>query len=156
MALSPGVIQLRGDYGTPSGSGLAKVVLHDIVATDAATAKTKLATFGNALRTNDFTDCNIGDVSITDKNLNFPTKPAADVNVDSKVEVSWRTKLDDSVRSLTISGISSTSANLEPADDGKRLTDAAKTTLGGLLSTLYDLEDPDGAIVLYGKYIVTR
>lgn len=156
MALTQGVIQLRGDFGNPSGSGLAKLVLHDLTSADSATAKTALNTFGAALKTDGFTLCNIGDISVVDKTLQFKDKPGGSVNVDSKLEVTWRTKTDDTTRSLTISGIAETSTQLESADDGKRLTDAGKVALAAHLTTLYGLAAEDAAVVLYGKFITTH
>lgn len=153
VPISQGVIQLRGDFGNPSGSGLAKIVVHDLPGNDTVATKAALGVFAAALTGGGFTDANAGDVSVVDKTLNFQAKPGSGVNIDNKLEVSWRTVTDDSIRSLTISGISPDSGVLEEADDGLRLTDAGKTALGGFLTTLYELTAGQEAIVLYGKYV---
>ena len=87
--------------------------------------------------------------------MNFPAKPGASVNVDNKLDVTWRTKTDDSIRTSTISGIAVDSAQLEDSDDGKRLTDAGKVAMAAHITTLHGLEEEDAAVVLYGKFYTT-
>jgi hypothetical protein len=149
------IAQARGDYGNPSGSGLAKITTYGVTADDLATALSRMSTFATALKTNNFTACNIGDITAVSKTIAFTTKPAGTpaVDIDDKIEVTWRTKQDDSIRSLTIPGCQVSSAVFEATDAGRRLTAAAKTTLEGLLTTLFALAEGNEAVVLYGKYI---
>jgi hypothetical protein len=101
-----------------------------------------------------FTACNIGDVSVVAKVNAFVGKPGANVNVDDKLEVTFRTITDDSIRDITISGMSASSPLLEEADGGRRLTDAGKVALEARMNDLLGLIPPaDGVIVLYGKHI---
>lgn len=155
MAVKKGTIQARGDFGNPSGSGLARMMIFDLGANaDTVDILARLQAFGAGLVTDGFTECNIGDVSVVAKTNAFVGKPGNNVNVDDKLEVTFRTILDDSIRDFTISGMPSASPLLEEADGGRRLTDAGKVALQDRMNTLLELTPPaNGVIVLYGKHI---
>ena len=147
-----GVVQLRGDFGNPAGNGLAKLTVDNLESADAATGLTDMDTFADSLVTGGFTECNVGDVAVTVKTTQYADPPAADVNVDAQIFVTFRKKTDATTRRLTISGVDPTSALLESATEGKRLTAAGKTTLEGYLDTLFGWSDE--AVVITGKLIV--
>ncbi|MCK5600629.1 hypothetical protein KAR91_02100 [Candidatus Pacearchaeota archaeon] len=147
-----GTVQVRGDYGNPSGTGLGKIVVDNLESATAALGLTDMDTFVDSLVTGNFTECNVGDVSVTTYTTQFTTKPAAGVNIDSQLVVHFRKKTDSTIRKLTISGIAETSTVLEAADAGKRLTEAGKTALEGYLDTLFGWTTE--AVVLYGKLLV--
>lgn len=147
-----GSVQLRGDFGNPSGSGIAKLVVDNLESADAATALVDMDTFADNLVLGGFTECNVGDVSVTQKTVQYADAPAADVNVDSQLFVTFRKKTDATTRRLTISGIDPASVLLESATEGKRLTTAGKTTLEGYLDTLFGWTDE--AVVITGKLII--
>lgn len=146
-----GIVTLRGDFGNPAGTGLAKLVVDNLESADAATALTDMDTFADSLVTGAFTECNVSDVAVTVKTTQYADAPAADVNVDSQLWVTYRKKTDATVRRLTISGLDPASAILESATEGKRLTTAGKTTLEGYLDTLFGWLDE--AVVISGKLI---
>jgi len=146
-----GQVQLVGDYGNPSGSGIGKLVVDDLESADAATGLTDMDTFADSLVTGDFTDCAVGDVSISVKTIQFQAKPAAGVNIDRQLVVAFRKKSDDTVRQLTISGIGPSATVLEATDAGERLTEAAKLVLAGYLDTLFGWTTQ--AVVLWGKVL---
>jgi len=149
-----GNTQLRGDFGNPKGTGLASIKVDNLESADAATAITDMDTFCDSLKTGLFTACNVGDTAVTSGTSQTATKPGAAVNIDSQIIVVWKKKTESSYRRLTIPGVAYDSTVLEAADSGKRLTDAAKTTLEGYLNTLmgWTLE----AVVISGKWIGTR
>lgn len=146
-----GTVILRGDYGNPTGSGIAKLVVDNLESADVATALTAMDTFADSLVTGDFTDCAVSDVSVVDKTIQFADKPGTGTNVDRQLIVSFRKKTDDTIRQLTISGIGASATVLETVDAGQRLTTAAKTTLEGYLDTLFGWTDQ--AVVLYGHVL---
>lgn len=147
-----GQVQMRGDFGNPAGTGIAKLVVDNLESADAATALTDMDTFADSLVTGGFTECNVGDVAVTVKTVQYADPPAADVNVDAQLFVTFRKKTDATTRRLTISGIDPASALLESATEGKRLTAAGKTTLEGYLDTLFGWTDE--AVVITGKLII--
>ena len=132
-----GTVIIRCDYGNPTGSGIAKLVVDNLESADVATALTDMDTFADSLKSGGFTAGNISDVSVVDKTIQFADKPAANVNADRQLIVSFRKKTDDTVRKLTISGIAADATVLEKVDAGERLTTSAKTTLEGYLDTLF-------------------
>lgn len=146
-----GTVQLKGDFGNPAGTGLAKLVVDNLESADVATALTDMDTFADSLVTGGFTECNVGDVSVVDTTLQYADPPAADVNVDSQLICTFRKKTEAGTRKLTISGIDPASALLESLSEGKRLTAAGKTTLEGYLDTLFGWTDE--AVVIVGKYL---
>lgn len=146
-----GTVILRCDYGNPTGSGIAKLVVDNLESADVATALTDMDTFADSLVTGDFTDAAVSDVSVVDKTIQFADKPGANVNADRQLIVSFRKKTDDTVRKLTISGIGPSATVLEKVDAGERLTAAGKTTLEGYLDTLFGWTDE--AVVLYGNVL---
>ena len=147
-----GVVQVRGDIGNPSGSGFGKIVVDNLESADAATGLTDMDTFADSLVSGGFTECNVGDVSVTTYTIQTPIKPAADVNIDSQLHVTYRKKSEQGIRRLTISGMDPASALLGSLSEGKRLTDAGKTTLEGYLDTLFGWTSE--AVVLVGKHMI--
>lgn len=146
-----GTVQLVGDFGNPAGTGIGKLVVDNLESLDAATALTDMDTFADSLVTGDFTECNVGDVSVVVYTTQFQDKPAAAVNIDRQLICHFRKKTDSTIRKLTISGISEASTVLEDADAGERLTAAGKLTLAGYLDTLFGWTAE--AVVLYGKVL---
>ena len=147
-----GSVQLRGDFGNPAGTGIAKLVVDNLESADAAAAAVDMDTFADNLVLGGFTECNVGDVSITSKTVQYADPPGASVNVDAQLFVTYRKKTDATTRKLTISGIDPASALLENASEGKRLTAAGKATLEGYLDTLFGWTDE--AVVLTGKLLI--
>lgn len=147
-----GSVQLRGDFGNPSGSGIAKLVVDNLESLDVATALVAMDTFADNLVLGGFTECNVGDVSVTDKTVQYADAPGAAVNVDAQLFCTFRKKTDSTTRRLTISGVDPASALLENATEGKRLTAAGKATLEGYLDTLFGWTDE--AVVITGKLII--
>lgn len=146
-----GIVQLVGDFGNPAGTGVAKLVVDDLQSADAETALVDMDTFADNLKADGFTAANVGDVGITVKTIQFADKPGAGVNVDRQLISHYRTKSDDTVRRLTVSGIADGAPVLEDADAGERLTDAAKVTLAEHFDTLMGWTDE--TVVLYGKVL---
>jgi hypothetical protein len=147
-----GHVQMIGDFGNPSGTGVAKLVVDQLpVADDVATMKVRLKAFADALATEQFTACVAGDYSIKDTEVNFQTKPGVDANVDRQMVVTWRQKSLSPVHKLTISGVPEGSPVTAGVDRGERITEAGKATLAGLINTLYGLIDD--VVVLTGKVI---
>ena len=146
-----GIVQLRGDFGNPSGTGLAKLTVDNLESADVAAGLTAMDTFADSLVTGDFTDCNVGDITVADKTIQFSDKPGAAVNVDRQLFVVYRKKTDDSIRRMTIPGVGGSATVLEDSDAGERLTTAAKATLEGYLDTLFGWTDE--AVVLSGKVL---
>ena len=146
-----GTVQLVGDYGNPAGTGIGKLVVDNLESADAATGLTDMDTFADSLVTGNFTECNVGDVSVVVYTTQFQDKPAADVNIDRQLVCHFRKKSDSTIRKLTISGIADDAAVLEAADQGERLTAAGKLTLAGYLDTLFGWTSE--AVVLYGKVL---
>lgn len=146
-----GQVMVRGDFGNASGTGIGKLVVDNLESADVATALTDMDTFVDSLVTGLFTGCNVGDVSVTDKTVQFVDKPASDINIDRQLICHFRKKTDDTIRKLTIPGIAVDSTVVSGVDEGERLTDAGKTTLEGYLDTLFGWTDE--AVVLYGKVL---
>lgn len=146
-----GTVQLRGDYGNPAGTGIAKLVVDNLEDATVALALVSMDTFADSLKTGLFTGCNVGDTSVVDYAVQFVAKPASSINIDRQLVVHFRKKTDSTIRKLTISGIADDSTVLEAAAVGERLTDAGKTTLEGYLDTLFGWTAE--AVVLYGKVL---
>lgn len=132
-----GVTIVRGDYGNPKGTGFAKITIDNLESDDAETGLTDMDTFVDALVSNSFTECNVGNTGITVYSYQAVAKPAADVNVDDQLVVYFRKGASGGRRKLTIPGIDPDSALLELTAAGKRLTTAGAATLAGLLDTLF-------------------
>ena len=147
-----GSVQVRGDLGNPKGTGYAKVVVDNLESADAATALTDMDTFVDSLVTGGFTECNVGNTTVTVFAGQVATKPGADVNVDSQLVVSFKKGSEQTTRKLTISGMDPASALLESTSAGKRLTAAGATTLEGYLNTLFGWTSE--ANVIQGKWLV--
>lgn len=149
------VTQVRGDFGNPKGTGYAKIRIEDLEAADVAAALTAMDTFVDALKVADFTDCSVGNTSVTEWALQGAAKPAADVNVDSQLVVSWRHSSELRPRRLTIPGIDPDSSLLESKDGGRRLTTAGAATLQGLIETMMGW-GPGECVIIDGKHLIVR
>ena len=147
-----GIVQLRGDYGNPKDTGLSKLVVEDLESADVPTGLTDMDTFADGLKTDGFTACNVGDVTVSEITIQFQDKPGANVNVDRQLVCHFRKKTDNTVRKLTISGVPyTTGANFEGKPGGERISEAGKTALEARLDTLFGWTDE--AVVLSGKVL---
>lgn len=145
-----------GDYGNPSGTGLAEMRFTDLPygANDVATAQTALATFHAAMIAAALVATAQGDIGITLVSENFPDKPGADVNVDRRLEYSWRTKSDSSIKRGTLHGVPATSSGIDKLPQGERLNDTGKTALATALEALYAIDHATNpVIILSGKVL---
>lgn len=149
-----GVTIVRGDYGNPRGTGIAKITVDNLESADAATGLTAMDTFVDSLVTGGFTECNVGNTGVTVYALQAAAKPAADVNVDAQLVVYFRKGTEQGRRKLTIPGIDADSALLELTDAGKRLTAAGQTTLAGYIDTLFGWTSL--AEIIEGVYLVKK
>lgn len=149
-----GVVQVRGDYGNPNGTGYAKISVDNLESADAATALTVMDTFVDSLKTGGFTGCNVGKTSVTVEALQGADKPAADVSIDDQLIVSYTKSTEGKARTLTISGIDPDSALLTPKSEGRRLTDAGIATLEGYINTLFGWTGL--AKISVGKFVSKR
>lgn len=147
-----GSTQLRGDLGNPRGTGYAKLVVDNLESADAATALTDMDTFVDSLVTGGFTECNVGNTTVTVFSGQKADKPVADVNVDSQLIVTFKKGTEQQNRRLTISGMDPASALLESTSAGKRLTVAGAATLEGYIDTLFGWTLQ--ANVIEGKWLV--
>lgn len=147
--------QVRGDIGNPKGTGYAKIRIEDIEAENAAAALVAMDTFVDALKGADFTDCNVGNTSVTEHALQGAAKPASDVNVDSQLVVTWRHSTELRPRRLTIPGIDPASTLLESKDGGRRLTTAGAATLAGLIETMMGWGLGE-CVIIEGKHLIVR
>ena len=147
-----GSTQLRGDLGNPRGTGYAKLVVDNLESADAATALTDMDTFVDSLVTGGFTECNVGNTTVTVFSGQKAVKPVADVNVDSQLIVTFKKGTEQQNRRLTISGMDPASVLLESTSAGKRLTAAGATTLEGYIDTLFGWTLQ--ANVIEGKWLV--
>lgn len=147
-----GRVQIRGDFGNPKGTGYAKLSVDNLESADAATALTDMDTFVDSLKTGGFTDCNVGNTTVTVFSGQLAAKPGASVNVDSQLVVLFRKGTEEQVRRLTISGIDEASALLENTSAGKRLTTAGATTLAGYIDTLFGWTAQ--AVIIEGKHLI--
>ena len=132
-----GIVQIRGDYGNPNGTGYAKVSVDNLESADAATALTDMDTFVDSLVTGGFTECTVGKSSVTIEALQSADKPGADVSVDDQLIVTFEKASEGKTRTLTISGMDPDSALLTAKSEGRRLSDSGITTLEGYLNTLF-------------------
>ena len=149
-----GSAQLLGDGGNPSGSGLATLKVFNLESADAATGLADIDAFADSLKTGGFTGCNIGDVACTIKDAQYQEPPAADINIDRQLVVTFKNKDEIATRKLTIPGIAKTATVVELVDGGERITAAAKATLEGYLDTLFGWTDK--AVVVTGKVMQKR
>ena len=147
-----GTTQVRGDFGNPRGTGYAKIVVDNLESADAATALTDMDTFADSLKTGTFTDCIVGNSTVTVFAGINAAKPGAGVNVDSQLVVTFRKGTEQQVRRLTISGVDVAAAILEETSAGMRLTAAGATTLEGYLDTLFGWTTE--AVVVEGKHLI--
>lgn len=147
-----------GDYGNPKGTGAGQLVCEDIPygATEVGDAQTAMATYHAALVTAQLTATVFGDCSVAVKSENFPAKPAADVNVDRILQVTWRTKSDSSVHRQTIGGLPATSTGIDKLPEGERLNETGKAAIASALASLYKVVAPDEVIVLSGVVFQKR
>jgi hypothetical protein len=147
-----GVVQLRGDFGNPKGTGYAKLRVDNLESADAATGLTDMDTFADSLKTGGFTDCNVGNTKVTVFSGQNAAKPASNVNVDSQLIVMFRKGTEEQVRKLTIPGIDVGSTLLEEDSAGLRLTTAGAATLAGYIDTLFGWTSQ--AVIISGKCLV--
>lgn len=147
-----GSVQVRGDLGNPKGTGYAKIVVDNLESADAATALTDMDTFVDALVAGSFSDCVVGNTTVTVFAGKVAAKPAAGVNVDSQLIVTFRKGAEQQTRKLTISGIDPADAILEDTSAGRRLTAAGATTLEGHIDTLFGWTGE--AVVIEGKHLI--
>lgn len=145
MASAKGVIQVKGDFGNPSGSGKARTVVYDLPESDdKATLKGRLEAFHDALVTANIVKTNRGDVAVIYNSDGVGTKPGADVNIDRKCEVTWRKTGDNGVHKTTLSGAHTIAGGaFELQDAGERMTNTAKAAMAAALETLYGLSAGD-------------
>lgn len=149
-----GTVQLRGDFGNPTGSGYAKLRVDNLESADAATALTDMDTFADSLVTGGFTECNVGNTKVSVFSGQVAAKPGASVNVDAQLIVVFRKGSEEQTRKLTIPGIDIGSALLEEDSAGLRLTTAGAATLAGYIDTLFGWTAQ--ATIVSGKAIVKR
>lgn len=147
-----GSVQIRGDIGNPKGTGYAKIVVDNLESADAAAGLTAMDTFVDSLKTGGFTDCNVGNTTITVFSGQLAAKPGTGVNIDSQLIVTFRQGSEQQTRKLTISGIDPADALLEDTSAGRRLTAAGMTTLAGLIDTLFGWTTE--AVVVEGKHLI--
>lgn len=147
-----GTVQLRGDFGNPRGTGYAKLVVYNLESADAASALTDMDTFADSLKTGGFTDCNVGNTTVTVFSGQNAAKPGTSVNVDSQLLVTFRKGTEEQIRKMTISGMDPSSALLQEADGGLRLTLAGQTTLAGYIDTLFGWTAQ--AVIVEGKLLI--
>lgn len=147
MAETNGQIQVKGDYGNPSGSGVASLSLYGLTDEAHATVEGKLAAFHAALVTAALTATVACDVAVNFVNPNYQSKPGTDTNIDRKMVVTWREKTATAIRRFTISGVPTTSANISLTDAGERLNDAGRTALQAAIETAYGLSVGDAVVI---------
>jgi len=156
MALeNKAVITVKGDYGNPSGSGLAKITLADIWPGENVNVSEKspdMVTFHAALATAQLTGTIVGTRSITSKFPVAVAAPGADVNIDRELVVDWQLTTSSKIRQTTIPGVPVSSTSLEKIPNGERLNVAGKTAVGAALEAAYGLAAGD-IIVLRGKVL---
>ena len=153
MPIFKGVTQLRGEFGNPDGSGLAKLVVDNLDLADADTAEAAMQTFAAALKTGNFTQANVGKTNVTQSD-NLSAVKAIGVDVDDQLVVTYEKSGTKGVRTITVSGCDQDSVVLEAKDAGRRLTSAAATALEVLLNALHGWESL--ARVKVGKFISKR
>jgi len=149
-----GSVQLLGDGGNPSGSGLATLKVFNLESADSEAGLTAIDTFADSLKTGLFTGCNVGDTSCCIKDAQYQEPPGTGINIDRQLVVTFKNKDEIATRKLTIPGIAKDSTVVELVDGGERLTAAAKTTLEGYLDTLFGWTDK--AVVVQGKVFQKR
>jgi hypothetical protein len=144
-----GQIQAKGDYGNPSGTGVAGIELYGLKDEAHATVKGKLSTLHAALVTAQFTATVACDIGVNYVDPDYKVKPGADVNIDRKIVCTWRKKTETAIRRLTIPGVPATSTAISLTDAGERINDVGRTALQSALEAAYDLTAGD-VIVLTG------
>ena len=145
-----GNIQAKGDFGNASGTGLSKIQLPGLPDEVHATLETRLGVFHAALKTAQLTVTNVGEVGITYGDDASAVKPAASVNVDRKMVVTWNQTSDATIHRTTISGVPTTSTAIDEQDAGERINDVGRAALEAAINAMYAIAD---AIVLTGKVI---
>lgn len=147
-----GNIQLTGDYGNPSGSGLAKLNVGDMIVEAYTDVQTKLNSFFAAIVAAQLTGCTKGDVSCTFISESASTPPAANINIDRKLVGTWRTTSDSTRRRYNISGVPAASTGISMEAAGERINATGKAALAAALEGVYGLGAGD-VIVLTGKVL---
>ena len=149
MSETNGQIQVKGDFGNPSGTGIAGIEVYGLTDEAHGTVETKLATFHAALVTAQLTSTVKCDVGVNYVNPDYKNKPGTGVNIDRKIVCTWRKKTETAIRRITIPGLPTTSTAIEEADAGERINDTGRTALGSAIEALYGLDAGD-VIVLTG------
>lgn len=152
MAEVNGQIQVKGDYGNPSGTGVAGIELYGLVDEAHASVETKLTTFHGALVTAQFTNTVKCDLATNYVVPDYKVKPGANVNVDRKIVCTWRKKTETAVRRITIPGVPATSTAISLTDAGERINDTGRAALQAAIEAAYGLTAGD-VIVLTGVVI---
>lgn len=149
-----GVIQVKGDFGNPSGSGKARTVLYDLPETDDKdTLTSRLEAFHDALVTANIVQSNRSNIGVTYNSDAAASKPGTNINIDRKVEVTWRKTGENAVHKTTLSGAHTIAGGaFELQDAGERMTEDAKAAMAAALQALYGL-DPDTVVVEVAKVI---
>lgn len=145
-----GNITLVGDYGNPSGTGFAKLVLPELPDEAHATLEAREETFHAALVTAQLTGTAQGEVGVTYGDDSTATAPGASINIDRKLVVTWGQESDNTPRRMTISGVPVSSTGLSMEAAGERLNATGKAALASALNAMYAISD---AVVFQGKVI---
>lgn len=149
MAEVNGQVQVKGDYGNPSGTGVSGIEVYGLVDEEHATAKGKLETFHASLKTAQLTDTVACDIAVNIVSPNYQVKPNNNVNIDRKIVCTWRKKTETAIRRLTIPGVPATSTAISLTDAGERINDTGRTALQSAIEALYGLGEGE-AVVLTG------
>jgi hypothetical protein len=153
MAEVNGQIQVKGDFGNPSGSGIAGIEVYGLPDEAHGTLETRLGAFHAALVTAQLTSTVKCDVGVNYVAPNYVAKPGNSVNVDRKITCTWRLKTATAIRRITIPGLPASSTGVSETDAGERINDTGRTALAGALETLYD-SGADTIVVITG--VVTQ
>lgn len=153
MAETQGNIQVKGDFGNPSGSGISNIEVYGLPDEAHATLETRLGAFHAALVTAQLTSTVKCDTSVKYVAPDYKAKPGASVNIDRKITCTWRKKTETATRRITIDGVPSTSTAIDATDAGERINDTGRAALAAAIETLYGLTAGD-VIVMTG--IVTQ
>lgn len=153
MAEVNGQIQVKGDFGNPSGSGIAGIEVYGLPDLDHATLETRLAEFHAALVTAQLTSTVACDRAVNYIDPDYQAKPGASVNVDRKITCTWRKKDSTAIRRSTFPGVPIVSTAIDETDAGERINDVGRTALAAAIEALYGFTAGD-VIVITG--VVTQ
>ena len=150
MATVLGYIQVKGDAGNPTGSGLSKMTLPRMSDEAHATIEGRLKTYHGALVTAQLTATNLGEVGVTYGDGASADKPEAGVNVDRKMVVTWNRTSDSTTRRHTIPGVPATGTGFDVQDAGERINDTGRSALASAMNAAYGYSD---IVILTGKVL---